>query len=181
MTKKNRRRKKINLNNFFHFNNLFYNILIILISLLIIGFVYSFLSNINQNDKIKYPSSVNLKKLLIISEYEKKTGHRIKVEILNGCGVSGLADKFSNLLRENGFDVILSKNAPNFNYQQTQIILRDGKREFAIEVATLMGIPIEDIIENKNKLLDCDVTIIIGKDYNQLTSFIKAIELSPPY
>ena len=44
-----------------------------------------------------------------------------------------------------------------------------------------MGIPIEDIIENKNKLLDCDVTIIIGKDYNQLTSFIKAIELSPPY
>lgn len=181
MNKRNRRRKKINLNNFFHLNNLFYNIIIIFISLLIIGFMYSFLSNIKQSDKIKYPSSIDLNKLLVISEYEKKTGHRIKVEILNGCGVTGLADKFSNLFRENGFDVVLSKNALNFNYKKSQVILRDGKKEFAIETAKLMGIPIEEIIEYQNQLLDCDVTIILGKDYNQLSSFINAIELSPPY
>ena len=178
---KNKRRKKININRFFPYNNLFYNLLILFLSILIIGFIISFYKNLKQDDKIKYSNSNNLQDLLIISDFEQNTGHRIRVEILNGCGAVGLADKYSNLFREYGFDVIVSKNAPNFNYENSQIILRRGQKDFAIETAKLLDIPIENIKEDFNKLLDCDVTIILGKDYNKLSSFIKAIELSPPF
>ena len=181
MNKRNRRRKKLYFNDFIGKNNLLYNITIIFLSLLIIGFIYSFLANSNQEDKIKYNNSNNLQDLLIINDFEKKTGHRIRVEILNGCGAVGLADKYSNLFRENGFDVILSKNALNFNYKNSQVILRRSDKKFAIESAELMGIPTNNIIEDYNKLLDCDVTIILGKDYNKLSSFLKAIEVSPPF
>ena len=167
MNKRNRRRKKLNFNNFIHKNNLLYSIAIIFLSLLMIGFIYSFFANSNQEDKIKYNNSNNLQDLLIINEFEKKTGHRIRVEILNGCGAVGLADKYSNLFRESGFDVILSKNALNFNYKKSQVILRRNDKKFAIESAELMGIPSNNIIEDYNKLLDCDVTIILGKDYNK--------------
>ncbi len=145
-----------------------------------IGFIFSFFTNFNQENKIKYANN-KLDELLIINDFEKKTGHRIRVEILNGCGAAGLADKYSNLLRENGFYVITSKNATNFDYINSQVILRQGEKELAIETAKLMDIPTNNIIEDYDKLLDCDVTIILGKDYNTLSSFIKAIELSPPY
>ena len=181
MNKSTRRRQKLNFNNFIHKNNLLYNLVIIFLSLVIIGFIYSFFDSYNQDDKITYNNSKNLQDLLIINDYEKKTGHRIRVEILNGCGALGLADKYSNLFRKNGFDVISSKNALNFNYKESQVIIRRGDKEFAIESAELMGIHANKIIEDYNKLLDCDVTIILGKDYNKLTSFIKAIEMSPPF
>tara|TARA_Y100001968_G_scaffold122919_1_gene111856 strand:+ start:5453 stop:6001 length:549 start_codon:yes stop_codon:yes gene_type:complete len=182
MIKKNtRKRRKINLKNSLQITNLVYYFSITILSLIIIGFIYSFLSNLNQDEKIIYSNSVNLKKLLVINDYEKKTGHRIKIEILNGCGVVGLADTYSNLFRESGFDVIVSKNAQNFNYSKSQIILRYGKMDYAIETAKIMGTPISEIIEDYNQSLDCDVTIIIGKDYNELISFNNAIEVSPPY
>ena len=38
-----------------------------------------------------------------------------------------------------------------------------------------------EIVENIDYSLDCDVTVIIGKDYNKLSSFDRVIELSPPY
>ena len=44
-----------------------------------------------------------------------------------------------------------------------------------------MDISKDNIQEDLNELLDCDVTIILGKDYNQLQSFSNAIALSPPY
>ena len=39
----------------------------------------------------------------------------------------------------------------------------------------------QNVIENIDYSLDCDVTVIIGKDYNKLSSFDRVIELSPPY
>ena len=181
MNKKKRARlKSNNIKNILKFKKLLFNILIITIFLIVIGFIWSFIENFN-NEKISYTKASELKKLLVINDYEKATGHRIRIEILNGCGVSGLADKYSNLFRENGFDVILSKNARNFGYEKSEVILRSDEKTLAIETAKLIGIPIEEITESFDELLDCDVTIIIGKDYNQLSSFLKAIELSPPY
>ena len=181
MSRINKRRKKNRLNFLVNPKNIFYNLTIFFLSLIIIGFIYSFLTNYNDTDKIQFNNSYDLKKLLVINDYEKKTGHRIRVEILNGCGAPGLADKYSNLFRKNGYDVILSKNALNFDYEKSQIILRRGNIDFAMQAAEVMDISKDNIQEDLNELLDCDVTIILGKDYNQLQSFSNAIALSPPY
>ena len=175
------RKKNKKLFNLLKIKNLFFNLTLIFLIVLILGFIWSFISNINNKNKITYDKSIELQKLLKINNYESKTGYRIKVELLNGCGISGLADKYSNFFRENGFDVVLSKNAPHFNYEKSQVILRQGDKEIAIETASFLDINPGEIIEKINDQLNCDVTIILGKDFNQLSSFKKALELSPPY
>ena len=80
-------------------------------------------------------------------------------------------DKFTNLLRNMGIDVIISENANHFEYINTKIISRTYNDEFALEVASILGLEPENIYIESNDLLDCDITIIIGKDYKKLSSF----------
>ena len=51
----------------------------------------------------------------------------IKVEVLNGCGVTALAAKATEFLRDKKIDVISSDNADNHNYEKTLIIQRNEK------------------------------------------------------
>ena len=65
------------------------NILIGLLSIIIIGFIISSVNNFfNTGLDI---SSPDLNTLLTKSKYEKKTGHKIEIEIWNGCGIPKLA------------------------------------------------------------------------------------------
>ena len=41
-------------------------------------------------------------------------GSIIQLEVLNGCGESGIANNFTNLLRNNGFDVVEVGNFERF-------------------------------------------------------------------
>jgi hypothetical protein len=45
----------------------------------------------------------------------KLIGSVIQVSVLNGCGVSGIADKFTAALRKSGFDVVKTGNFNNYN------------------------------------------------------------------
>lgn len=101
---------------------------------------------------------------LVNSLARKETPARvIRVEVLNGCGVSGMASRLGMLLRGQGLDVLNVGNAKNFDYHKTLVLARTGKPELAYWVARLVG--------TENVLLDpeadrlVDVTIILGKDY----------------
>lgn len=48
----------------------------------------------------------------------------IQIAVLNGCGVSGIADKFTFKLRKHGFDVVETGNFKNFNMEHTIVISR---------------------------------------------------------
>ena len=39
----------------------------------------------------------------------------IQVEVLNGCGVSGIANAYTSVLRKNGFDVVEPGNFEHFD------------------------------------------------------------------
>ena len=56
---------------------------------------------------------------------------KIQLEVLNGCGVSGVADKFSEILREEGFDVVNIGNYRSFNVENSLLISRSGDDEKA--------------------------------------------------
>ena len=86
-----------------------------ILGVLVIGFLVSGVNRLFFNSGIdaNYP---DLSTLITKTKYEKKTDHKIQIEIRNGCGVSNLARMYTNFLREQGLDVIDSKNADHFNY-----------------------------------------------------------------
>lgn len=94
--------------------------------------------------------------------------HNIRVEILNGCGTSGLAGQLGEKLRDFGVDVMTLGNAENFNFAETIVMDRIGKIEYARQVAALIGTP--NVIQQKTPdtyRLE-EVTIILGRDYDRL-------------
>jgi hypothetical protein len=92
----------------------------------------------------------------------------IRVEVLNGCGKVGLAKKVADFLRGKGYDVRDFRSAPNFNYKQTQIVVRSSKIEHGQSLAGTISFPKELVKSQKDTTLaDIDVTLILGKDYRR--------------
>ncbi|MDP2364734.1 MAG: LytR C-terminal domain-containing protein, partial [Ignavibacteria bacterium] len=75
----------------------------------------------------------------------------IKVEIKNGCGIEGMGDKLTELLRSNKIDVIQSGNYYQFDVDKTLIIDRSGNLEKAKKIAAILGVPEQQIIRQINK------------------------------
>jgi hypothetical protein len=101
---------------------------------------------------------------------------RIQIEVLNGCGASGIAKKFSDYLKKHNYDVVNSGNyltngRDNFNVVQTKIIDQLKSPEniaHANDLADILGID-QNLIESfENPSPIADLTVIIGKDYNQI-------------
>ena len=90
---------------------------------------------------------------------------RVRVEVLNAGGVSGMASRATDHLRESGFDVVYYGNASYFGQQSTVVIDRSGRREFAESVADALDTEfLEDSVDIDPSLL-LDVTVILGKSW----------------
>ena len=92
----------------------------------------------------------------------------IKVEVLNGCGVAGIAARTADFLRKKGYDVRDFKNADRKNYTHTVIYVRSGARAQGEALAKTIALPLE-MVEMKPDpdLVDIDVTLILGSDHRQ--------------
>lgn len=101
-------------------------------------------------------------------EQPQLIGDIIQLEVLNGCGVSGLANKFTSALRKNGFDVVETGNFDNFDMQETIIISRTYNTDNAERVAEALGIDSKNILVEASDDFYLDATIVIGSDYNSL-------------
>ena len=106
---------------------------------------------------------------------QKKTGHKIQIEIRNGCGAPRLARMYTEFLRSEGMDVLDAKNAENFDYEETIVYHHRGEREIALELTRIMTLDPSRISEDMNEYLFYDLTLILGKDYQELPSYKKAI------
>lgn len=89
----------------------------------------------------------------------------IQVEVLNGCGVAGVGDAFTDLLRNKGIDVVKTGNYRSFSVDNTFIIDRMDKIETAFKVADSLNLNKQLILTEINKSLFIDLTIVIGKDF----------------
>ena len=117
-----------------------------------------------------------------VGQSEIKQEDRIlQIEVLNGCGVDGVADKFTRFLRSNDLDVVKTDNfetmpgEPNYNVQQTVVMERQGNIENGIRIAGILGLGPGRVLQEVNETYLIDATVIIGKDFRQLTSW-KAME-----
>ena len=87
------------------------------------------------------------------------------VEVLNGCGVPGVARQVADRLQEAGFTVTKQGNAPGFEYDRCEIITRKGNTAGVLAIVKLLNCSVVRE-EAKGEGLP-DVTVIIGRDYSQ--------------
>ncbi len=104
------------------------------------------------------------------SEIDNIVKHKknMQIEVLNGCGVDGVADMFTDYLRTKNFDVVNTGNYRSYNIDNSIVIDRIGNVINAEYLAGIIGIDNKQVIQQKNKNYFLDVTLIIGKDYKQL-------------
>ena len=76
---------------------------------------------------------------------------------------------YSNYLIEEGFDVLEIKNAKNFDYLNTNIIVHNKDKINIAKKNIAKKLNINHIKINENGIWD--LSIIIGKDYRKLDSF----------
>jgi hypothetical protein len=99
---------------------------------------------------------------------EDSTRVKIQVEVLNGCGVSGVAEKLTDYLRSNGIDVVNLGNYRSFEIENSIVIGRNEKIQNAEIIAGLVGLDQKSVIQQINPDYLLDVTFILGKDYRDL-------------
>ena len=99
---------------------------------------------------------------------KKLIGKVIQISVLNGCGVQGLANKFTNRLRQDGFDVVQSGNFNTFDVTHSMVIDRSGNMKNAQKVAQALGIKEQNIIQETSSDYYLDATVVIGSDYENL-------------
>ena len=96
----------------------------------------------------------------------------ITAEVLNGCGVSGIATEFAQILRANGIDAYNPANASSFGFPKTLLLDRKGQKTVADSVANILNLPENCILIQRNDDM-MDITLIIGKDYQQYLQKLK--------
>lgn len=92
----------------------------------------------------------------------------IQLEVLNGCGIPGLATEYTGTLRGYGFDVVETGNFDHFNMEKSVVIARSNHTENAERVARALGIDEEQILREVSGEFYLDVTLILGADYETL-------------
>ncbi len=92
----------------------------------------------------------------------------IQIEVLNGCGIAGIANAYTGVLRSNGFDVVETGNFDHFNLEETIVISRSGVLDNAKRVASALGVKEINVIREESPDYFLDVTVVIGHDYEQL-------------
>ena len=94
----------------------------------------------------------------------------IQIEVLNGCGISGIANQYTSVLRSNGFDVVETGNFDHFNLKETIIISRSGTMNNALQIAHALGVAEENVIREESPDFYLDVTVVIGHDFEKLNT-----------
>jgi len=87
---------------------------------------------------------------------------RIRVEVLNGSGVSRAGLGLAEALRDHGFDVVEIRNADHPGYVETLVVDRAADPRYASEVARHLGV--EDVRHEPDPALVLEVTVILGQD-----------------
>jgi len=157
--------------------NLPLDIAIGLTGILLIGFIYSFSQKAASNSvrvDVTFPNA-DKPKMLAKELYQENPIQNIKIEVLNGCGINGIAAEISEFLRTNHrIDVIRSDNAERYNYPNTIIIGRNENLENLRLVSESFGVPIENknvIRHEPDESLSVDVTVILGKDIHSYSKY----------
>jgi NAD(P)-dependent dehydrogenase (short-subunit alcohol dehydrogenase family) len=95
--------------------------------------------------------------------------NEVRVQILNGRDdAPGIGQEVASRLIDEGFNVILSGNAPRLNYKRTLVIIYDSgaeARALAQHTVDLLGTGRVQVSTQDQGIVD--LTIVVGKDFQR--------------
>jgi hypothetical protein len=89
---------------------------------------------------------------------------RPQVEILNGTGEVGLAQRVSARLVPAGMEIVLTNNAPHFDVPKSLVLVYDRK-QMAAGRSVLRALGVGEIRFDRKRVTVADVTVVVGADY----------------
>jgi hypothetical protein len=92
-----------------------------------------------------------------------KAAQATRVILYNGAGSPGIAGDAAQPLIRAGFRVVDTKNADNFNYQTTQIVVQRGSLDQGKAIAKVLGVG--SVKQQPSDQDVADVIVIVGKDF----------------
>lgn len=99
----------------------------------------------------------------------------VRVQVLNGCGIRGVASEVTDHLRTCGdpdyrFDVIDQGNFATFDVKETLILDRNESSDAARRIAAVLGVDGDRVLSQPltENVLDLDVTVLLGRDAQSL-------------
>jgi hypothetical protein len=95
----------------------------------------------------------------------------IQVDVQNGTGENRIGAIFRDYLKKKGYDVVNLDNYKSNDVDKTIIIDRTGDTRKAQRIAEVLGVSGRNIIQQINRDLYLDATIVIGKDYTELKPY----------
>lgn len=148
------------------------NITIIILGLICVYLIFSFISK-------SYFSKTEQKKEIMETPDTTKTKQQyltIQIDIQNGTGDNGVGVAFMDFLRKKGLDVVDVGNYKSSDVNNTMILSRSGSKKKALKVAEILGVSEKRVLEQINTGLLLDVTVVIGRDYNELKPYTEKIK-----
>jgi len=88
------------------------------------------------------------------------THPEIAIEVLNGCGVDGAADRAASELRRGGYPVDRVSDADHFHHRRDLVVIRRGDGSEAPTVSALLGGAA--VIEQRIPEYGYDLTVVVG-------------------
>ena len=92
----------------------------------------------------------------------------IQLEVLNGCGVNGLASRYTDYLRSKGFDVVKTGDHETFNVDETVVIDRRNNETNTMKVIEAMGLTKRRLLKQVSEAYLLDASVVIGRDFRTL-------------
>ena len=123
---------------------------------------------------------VEAKKAVVFTQQPDAEGIKpetkvIRIEVLNGCGVTGVAAKFRDYLRAQGFDVVNTDNYRSYDIDSSFVIDRVSiKSKYGLKLADALGIPRKNVQPILSDELAVESSLVLGKDYASLKGFSEA-------
>ncbi len=97
--------------------------------------------------------------------------HHLDVEVLDGVGNMRIAQKATDYLRAQGYDVVEMKKNLEGVADRSFVLDRSGNFDAAVKVAVALGIPPNKVFQKIDRNLYLDVSVTIGKDFATLKAF----------
>ena len=134
------------------------SLFIFVLGLVVLAYTFSFVKRLTQVEAVGGPEPVS-----------------VRMEILNGCGVTGAARDVQKYLLDKEFegivfDVIEIGNFDDTTLSHTLLWDRSRDEELAFRIAQLLGIEKGRVSYylKKNNYLDIKVSLILGADYQEI-------------
>ena len=158
------------------------NVALVLLSITSVAFVASVVNRHLRGGMTIQDFRQEAPPALTVAAHDNSLLRDIEVEVLNGCGINGLAQQFTDYLRDKHLDVIRTEDADNFHYDKTIVILRRDEFKKVAQVAKLLDISPRDSIRvfvDPDGSLLTDVTIVIGSDYLNISPVQRFLASQP--